>query len=331
MEYLLLLSDKTPIWRHSSLSTPYLYRFADRSTRALLPAGARARFVGWASTGHALAWVRDNDLWVLDGAGLDASRKGRPVEGGVRITDDGAGGDVFNGVPDCELAPVSSAPDRAHLVRHADREATRPCALPSAGVYEEEVFGQPSALWFSPSSSHLAFLKFNESAVPTFQYPVYDAAGKGEVQPYPEEHTISYPKPGFANPTVETFVFSLEHYFGSAGGKAAADVADCVKRVDWAGRQRADDQVLFDVAWVGNAGAGAAQELLLKESDRSAAVGSVVRVDVPTGRAWSTKGKRKDVLEGKVVRELSGGSGWIEHVRPCLAVGSVPRAGALTD
>jgi len=50
----------------------------------------------------------------------------------TRITKDG-GPDLFNAVPDW--------------------------------VYEEEIFGDKFALWFSPDGRKLAFLKFNETGV----------------------------------------------------------------------------------------------------------------------------------------------------------------------
>jgi hypothetical protein len=127
MAYLLVFSDKTPIWRHSSLSTAHVFRFADQSTIPLLAADRQSRgtrYAGWAPTsaighggGHALAWVdADKDLFVVDVGGLDRAGHGRrPVEEqAARLTTNGAKAGIFNGVPDCasggpRLSPLAVA------------------------------------------------------------------------------------------------------------------------------------------------------------------------------------------------------------------------------
>lgn len=75
----------------------------------------------------------------------------------TRITFDGSS-TVFNGVPDW--------------------------------VYEEEVFGTDFTMWWSPDSTHLAYLRFNETAVPEFHLQYYTASNNS----YPDELTIKYPK-----------------------------------------------------------------------------------------------------------------------------------------
>lgn len=75
----------------------------------------------------------------------------------TRITFDGSA-TIFNGVPDW--------------------------------VYEEEVFGKDYALWWSPDSTHLAYLRFNETAVPEYHLQYYASSNNS----YPDELTIKYPK-----------------------------------------------------------------------------------------------------------------------------------------
>jgi hypothetical protein len=104
MQYLLLLSSSTPVWRHSSLSTPYLYRFSDNATLPLLSSrSAKSSYVSWSTVGHSLAWVKQGDLYVLDGKGLDSAKAGRGGLNGVRVTNDGGKGEIFNGIPDCQF------------------------------------------------------------------------------------------------------------------------------------------------------------------------------------------------------------------------------------
>jgi dipeptidyl aminopeptidase len=79
------------------------------------------------------------------------------LENHTRITFDGSN-TVFNGVPDW--------------------------------VYEEEVFGTDFTMWWSPDSTHLAYLRFNETAVHEFHLQYYTASNNS----YPDELTIKYPK-----------------------------------------------------------------------------------------------------------------------------------------
>jgi dipeptidyl-peptidase 4 len=105
--------------------------------------------------GRYCAYTRENDLYVAD---LNAGTESR-------VTSDG-GKDIHNGY--------------------------------AAWVYYEEIFGRPTqyrAFWWSPDSRHLAFYRFDESAVPLF--PVYNADGlHGNLE---QTH---YPEAGDPNPKV---------------------------------------------------------------------------------------------------------------------------------
>lgn len=72
-------------------------------------------------------------------------------------------------------------------------------------VYYEEILGRASryrAFNWSPDSSRIAFLRFDQSRVPLF--PLFDAAG-----PYGRLEMQRYPKPGFPNPAVKIGVIDL--------------------------------------------------------------------------------------------------------------------------
>ena len=72
-------------------------------------------------------------------------------------------------------------------------------------VYYEEILGRRGlhrAFWWSPDSSRLVFLRFDDSNVPTF--PIYHADGQhGELE------LQRYPKAGDPNPTVQGAVVSV--------------------------------------------------------------------------------------------------------------------------
>ena len=92
-------------------------------------------------------------------------------------------------------------------------------------VYEEE-YGFTKAYAFSPDSKQLAYLRFDESEVPTFQMMRFDR------KLYNEPYTFKYPKAGDPNSKVELWIY---------------DIADGTKhRVDTGART---DQYIPHIAW----------------------------------------------------------------------------------
>ncbi|KYN10654.1 Venom dipeptidyl peptidase 4 [Trachymyrmex cornetzi] len=122
----------------------------------------------WSSIGSDLVYVLDNDIYLIT---FDYKSNGVR-----RLTTSGEANTVFNGIPDW--------------------------------VYEEEVFGSATAMWFSPDGQHLAFATFNDTAVKDMAYFHYGTPGSLEDQ-YPTEVKIKYPKAGTPNPVVSLSVIDL--------------------------------------------------------------------------------------------------------------------------
>lgn len=95
-------------------------------------------------------------------------------------------------------------------------------------LYEEEVFSESIAYWWSPDGSQLAFLRTDENDVQTFTYPWYDQT------PYSEEIVLNYPKPGFPNPQVSVGLYDV----GSEETKffQVEDPWEYVYQVTWGGQ-----------------------------------------------------------------------------------------------
>jgi len=55
------------------------------------------------------------------------------------------------------------------------------------------MLGGPTALWISPSGKNLAFIRFNDTDVLEYKWPIYGEPGNIETI-YPEYKTIRYPK-----------------------------------------------------------------------------------------------------------------------------------------
>lgn len=94
-----------------------------------------------------MAYVSENDLYVIP-----ASEVAENSPRAIRVTDDGSAV-VFNGVPDW--------------------------------VYEEEVFGGDSTVWWSPDGSTIAYLRSDETAVRDYRLQYYNPSNDAfEPHPY---------------------------------------------------------------------------------------------------------------------------------------------------
>uniref|UniRef100_A0A8C8AJF0 Dipeptidyl peptidase 4 n=1 Tax=Otus sunia TaxID=257818 RepID=A0A8C8AJF0_9STRI len=96
--------------------------------------------------------------------------KTSPTTEPVQITKNGEENKIFNGIPDW--------------------------------VYEEEMFGTHSALWWSPNGNFVAYAAFNDTEVPVIEYSFYSE----DTLQYPRTIRIPYPKAGAKNPTVQLFI-----------------------------------------------------------------------------------------------------------------------------
>jgi dipeptidyl aminopeptidase len=172
-------------------------------------------------------------------------------------------------------------------------------------VYEEEVFSDDVALWWSPDSSKLAFLVFDETLVEEYTFPIYNPTDDSDtVVPYTTQVTMRYPKPGYPNPLVSVHVFDLEQFLSDVELGTDPDPAEATLELEWVGRQPANESIITDVIWLDH---GA---LLLKEVNRNADAGSAILFDVSDTSLLAAS-------SGRVVRTLGkdgeeADEGWIE-------------------
>ncbi|KAI9021768.1 dipeptidyl peptidase IV N-terminal region-domain-containing protein [Phycomyces nitens] len=164
-QYVMLVTDRVQQWRYSYRANIYIYSIADKTIFPLTPYST----VAYIPQISYAAWSPTGHqlAYVMENDIYTTDlRRHR------RITFDGSA-TVFNGVPDW--------------------------------VYEEEIFATNFAFWWSPDSSHLAFLRFNETDVPEYTMQLYTASDKS----YPDEIKIKYPKAGSPNPIASLHVHSL--------------------------------------------------------------------------------------------------------------------------
>lgn len=129
----------------------YVFSFAKNSATRLTSAPGEEEVATFSPDGRKVAFVRDNDLYVVDMAGRER-----------RITTDGSA-KILNGKLDY--------------------------------VYQEEVYGRGvfQGYWWSPDSSRIAFLRLDETSVPT--HTIVD-----HIPYHVGVNEFSYPKAGDPNP-----------------------------------------------------------------------------------------------------------------------------------
>lgn len=173
---LLIVTEKTPIYRHSYTAVHYLYslkRNLDGKINNVvqkLSDGGPQQVPVFSPDGTMVAFVRDNNIYLV-----------KLIFGNSesQITEDGKQNEVLNGIPDW--------------------------------VYEEE-FSYNRALEFSADSKMLAFVRFDETAVPSYTFPVFagEAPHIAAYEKYPGEYTYKYPKTGEPNSKASVHTFDIK-------------------------------------------------------------------------------------------------------------------------
>jgi len=92
-------------------------------------------------------------------------------------------------------------------------------------VYEEE-FELVRAFEWSPDGKHLAFLRFDESAVPEMRMETFDGGA------YPDEERFKYPKVGEKNAQISAWLYHLDQK-QLLPIETGADPEDYLPRIEW--------------------------------------------------------------------------------------------------
>lgn len=157
---LMIETNNQPLYRYSFYSTYFIHDLTSGKTKMLLKDNSKqARSATFSPAGNRVAYVLDNNLYVLD---LDSDIS-------TTITRDGQWNQIINGAADW--------------------------------VYEEE-FAMTQAFFWSPNGNQIAYLKFDESAVPQYGMDMYGGL-------YPERVTFKYPKAGENNSIVSVCLYDL--------------------------------------------------------------------------------------------------------------------------
>jgi dipeptidyl aminopeptidase len=267
LKKVLVCSEKQSNWRHSFTCKYWIFDVETQTAEPLDP-GDRVGIVQLAS------WSPESSMISFTRENNMYIRVLDQAKTVKQITKDG-GSSLFYGVPDW--------------------------------VYEEEVFADRSATWWSEDGQYIAYLQTDESLVPEFpvQYFLSRPSGKkpkpGE-ENYPEVRKIKYPKAGAPNPVVKLQFYDIKKDY-SFSLPIENDFTD-------------KDRLITEVVWVGKEG-----KVLVKETNRESDKMKVIIMDAV-------------LRQGKTIREqdvqaLDGG--WFEVSEDTTYIPADPGAGRLQN
>ncbi|GAA6241771.1 S9 family peptidase [Bacteroides fragilis] len=174
---ILIATETTPIYRHSYTAVHYLYP------------------------------VKRNDKGVTTNNIVEKLSDGGPQQAPVFSPD----GNLVAFVRDNNIFLVKL------LYGNSESQVTEDGKLNSVlngipdWVYEEE-FGFNRALEFNADNTMLAYVRFDESEVPSYTFPLFagEAPRNNALQDYPGEYTYKYPKAGYPNSKVSVHTFDIK-------------------------------------------------------------------------------------------------------------------------
>lgn len=174
---ILIATETTPIYRHSYTAVHYLYP------------------------------VKRNDKGVTTNNIVEKLSDGGPQQAPVFSPD----GNLVAFVRDNNIFLVKL------LYGNSESQVTEDGKLNSVlngipdWVYEEE-FGFNRALEFNADNTMLAYVRFDESEVPSYTFPLFagEAPRNNALQDYPGEYMYKYPKAGYPNSKVSVHTFDIK-------------------------------------------------------------------------------------------------------------------------
>ncbi|RMZ90395.1 hypothetical protein DV736_g2373, partial [Chaetothyriales sp. CBS 134916] len=173
-------------------------------------------------------------------------------------------------------------------------------------VYEEEVFSNNIAMWWSRDSQYVAFLRTNETLVPEYpvQYfikrPEGQTAGAG-LEAYPNVRKIKYPKAGAPNPVVDMLFYDI-----ARNEKFPVDVS---------GGFPDDDRLIVNCLWADDG------KVLVQEANRESDRFRYILVDVVERTGKTVRSVDLKALDG----------GWVEPAQRATYVPADPANGRPMD
>ena len=166
---ILLAYDMKQLYRHSVIARYKLFNTISNLSFEVMPTNNyntnQIQNTLLSPNSRKLAYVYSNNIYMM-------SKFYDGIRDSTQITFDGLESTIYNGISDW--------------------------------LYEEEILCQTNAMWWSPDSAKLAFIKFNDSNVEYYSFSMYDNSQYGQI------NRIRYPKPDTPNPTAAVYIYNTE-------------------------------------------------------------------------------------------------------------------------
>ena len=172
-------------------------------------------------------------------------------------------------------------------------------------VYEEEIFQGASGTWWSEDGRYIAYLRTNETTVPTFPVDYFFSRPSGQKpkpgeEAYPDTVEIKYPKAGAPMSTVSLLIHDMVN----------SESFEVTTKDDFPD----DDRLIQEVVWAGG-------KVIVKETNRESDILKVILMDAET-------------RQGKTVRETDFkklDNGWYDPFHSTRFVPADPAKGRQED
>ncbi|HET6372135.1 MAG TPA: DPP IV N-terminal domain-containing protein, partial [Candidatus Polarisedimenticolia bacterium] len=233
--------------RRETAESPHLLQLFDAATSqtvtlSLPHSGDKPLDVesfSWSPDGGAILALAGGDLYLVSTSSESGTRRLTETvaaESNARVSPDGK---RVAFVRDHDLFLLDLATGRERALTQGRVDGIQNAEID--WVYDEEFEIADGWLW-SPDSSRIAYLQFDERPVPT--YPIVDW-----IPTHPEVEPQRYPKSGDPNPIVRLGIVAV-----GSSGKAAPTTL-------WLDLGRETDQYIPRFAWTGDGGSVAVQRL----------------------------------------------------------------------
>ncbi|KAF5379515.1 hypothetical protein D9615_006521 [Tricholomella constricta] len=215
LKYILLKTHYRKQWRWSTFGNYYVHNIGEKTTHPIIPPTnpSRTAYATWAPTGQSIAYVTDNDLYILTS----------PSASPIRVTSSG-NASLFHGVPDWVYEEEIFSSDSALWW---SPDAKKLAFL----VFDETAVDEYNFPIYNPTEDSYAVVPYTSDVVMKYPKPGYN------------NPLVS----------VRVFDLARHSQDAGAGGGMDFPASENTLELEWPGRHKLEDSVILEVAWVGDA------------------------------------------------------------------------------
>ncbi|KAG6917095.1 hypothetical protein DXG01_003915 [Tephrocybe rancida] len=214
MKYILLKTGYRKQWRWSTFGNYYVHDIEEKTTHPIIPPTdpSNTAYATWAPKGQSIAYVTENDLYVLS----------TPTSSPIRITSSG-NASLFHGVPDWVYEEEIFSSDFALWW---SPDATKLAFL----VFDETAVDEYNFPIYNPTNDNDAVIPYTSDVIMKYPKPGYN------------NPLVS----------VRVFDFARHLVDAASTTGVDFPAAENTHELEWPERHPSNDSVVLEVTWVGN-------------------------------------------------------------------------------